>query len=48
MTDNDDNMNADAIIAAAEYQTWSHALCDPAECTHDEHCFDVAADDDED
>lgn len=37
------------VIAAAEYETWSHALCDPTECTHDEHCFDVAeGDDDED
>jgi hypothetical protein len=35
------------VIEAAEYQTWSHALCDPSECAHDESCFDVADEDDD-
>lgn len=42
--DNNATTPAD-VIAAAEYQTWSHALCDVDTCTHDERCFAVDEDD---
>jgi hypothetical protein len=43
----ENEINPEDVVAAAEYQTWSHALCDPAECAHDESCFNVADDDDD-